>query len=88
MSGLGQLQKNAFDEKDPEKLVELLNFMTEYAKFEIGVKETIKFYSLLSWSQTVLLEKIKANVMGPPKVISPETPEPEESPKPSKGKKK
>lgn len=84
MSGLEELKRGSFDEKDKEKLVEFLNFISENAEFNLGVKEVVSFFNLLSWAQNVLLKKINENIMGTPKVIEPEA---ETEPKKS-GKKK
>jgi hypothetical protein len=72
MSGLGEVKSAAFEAGDKQKAVDLLNFITAHAKFDLGVKEVIEFHQLLSWSQNVLLKKIEANTMGTPKTVEPE----------------
>lgn len=55
--------ENKFSEKDKANLVEFLNFVAEHAKFEMNVKEIIRFYGLLAWAQQELARKIEDNLL-------------------------
>lgn len=78
-----------FKEEDKKKVVDFLNFVANKAKFEVNVKETIEFYSLLSYCQQTLLKKINAHVLDDIKVHEPESEEvPEEVKKKTRTRKK
>lgn len=68
------MDQGKFKEKDSENLAMLLNFIAEKAKFQVDVKDTIKFYGLLVWAQTELSKKIKDNIL---EVLAVHEPEPE-----------
>lgn len=71
-----------WSDKDKEKIVELLNFIAVKAKFEMDVKECIKFYGLLNWAQQELIRKIDMSILEVKAIREPEpAPEPEPQPK-------
>ena len=73
-SSLGNLKVRSFEEADVEKTAELLNFIGKHAKFTLDVQEVIKFYGLLSHTQSVILPKMKQSIMGDVKVHAPAEP--------------
>lgn len=51
-----------FVEKDKEKAVKLLNFISQHGKFDLEVKDIIEFFGLLSWAQKELVPKINDSI--------------------------
>lgn len=80
------MTQKSFKEKDSENIVKLLNFISDKARFNLDVKETITLYGLMAWAQQDLKPKIDAHVMEVKRVV--ENPEPKPEPKKRSSKKK
>ena len=64
------MTENKFTKEDQEKVIEFLNRVAKYAKFnDIDTTELIDYYKSLVYMQTVLLPKIEANVLEVVKVV-------------------
>jgi len=69
-----QLKAKAFEDKDKEKLVELLNLI--HVKISnLNGKEAFEYFKLMQWAQQVLLVKVNQNIMGEMKVHEAPLPE-------------
>lgn len=74
-----------FSEEDKTKLIDFLNMVAKYAKFEFNTEELIKYFKLLSHMQQSVVPKVNANILEIKNVIKPaEAPKPE--PKKSRSK--
>lgn len=61
-----------FNKEDKAKVIEFLNIIAKFAKFEMNTDEIIKYYKSLSFMQTTLLPKIESNILEVIKVVEPE----------------
>ena len=61
-----------FKEEDKEKVIEFLNLVAKYAKFEMNTEELIKYFKALAHMQSSILPKIESNIMEVIKVVEPE----------------
>lgn len=59
-----------FSEKDKDRVIDFLNFVSKKAKFEVDTNECIQYFSLLSYMQKELLPKINSNILEIKKVES------------------
>jgi len=57
------LGKNAFTEEDQNKVIDFLNMIAVNAKFNLGTKELIQYFGLLSHMQKVILPKIQGHIL-------------------------
>lgn len=64
--------ENKFTEDDKNKVIEFLNMVAEYAKFNLDTKEVIQYFGLLSYMQKTLLKKIDSNILEIKKVVEAE----------------
>lgn len=54
---------NGFTDKDKDRVVDFLNFVSNHATFDIKTPEIIKYFQLLSFMQKELLPKINNHVL-------------------------
>ena len=60
----------SFKEEDIKKTVEYLNFINEFSKFkDLGNKEIIQYFQLLSYMQKNVLPKMEANIAEIKKIV-------------------
>lgn len=64
---LGALKEHSFDETDVEQFAKLLNLTHEHVS-NLDGKKAFEYFKLMSWAQQKMMPKIKAHVMGEPKV--------------------
>lgn len=82
-----ELKAKSFEEKDVENFASLVNLMhTRIAG--LSGKEAFEYFKLMQWAQHHMLPKIKQNVMGDPKIVTPEKDNKENKKKSSKKDKK
>lgn len=79
---LQKLKEHSFEEADVEQFAKLLNLMHEHVNGLDG-KKAFEYFKLMSWAQQKMMPKIKAHVLGEPKIHESE----EEQPKKAKAKK-
>lgn len=71
--------KNAFTDDDKKKVVELLNFVAERARFpDWKTEDTVRHFKLLAHMQQVVLPKIEANIFEMGEVVQAAKPENDE----------
>jgi uncharacterized protein YeeX (DUF496 family) len=69
----------SFSEADKQKVIEFLNTVAKYAKFEMKTEEIVSYFKLLAHMQQTILPKIDANILEVLKVGK--VPEIQEEPK-------
>ena len=55
--------ENKFKEEDRKKVVNFLNMVTKYARFNVDTTELIEYFQGLSYMHKVVLPKIEANCL-------------------------
>ena len=63
---------NRFTEEDKKKVIEFLNLVAKYAKFNMDTTEIIAYFHSLSYMQRTILPKIEANTLEVVRVVSTE----------------
>ena len=66
------MTKMKFTEEDKKRVIEFLNAVAKYAKFEVSTDELISYFKSLAHMQQVILPKIEANILEVVKVVEPE----------------
>jgi len=64
--------KNNLNEDDQKKFVSFLNYVAKYAKFTVNTEELIEYFKLLSHMQTILVPKIRDNILEVVRVVEAE----------------
>jgi hypothetical protein len=63
-----ELKEKSFEEADVEKLVKLLNLV--HTKISgLSGEEAFEYFKLMAWAQNTVLNKMKAHVLGEPKIV-------------------
>lgn len=75
------MHENKFTEKDKEKLIEYVNFISTKAKFDdFTTQDAIKYFGMLTFIQKQLIPKVEANIFEMGEVINaPKDPESNEN---------
>ena len=66
------MEDKYFTEKDKEKVIEFLNFITNNATFELKTQQVISYFKMLSYMQQTLLPKIDKNILEVKRVLEAE----------------
>ena len=64
---LQSLKEKSFEEKDVEQFAKLLNLMHDHITGLDG-KKAFEYFKLMSWAQQAMMPKLKAHVLGEPKI--------------------
>ena len=80
-----ELKTKSFEEKDVEQFAKLLNMVHLHISGLDG-KEAFEYFKLMSWAQQTAMPKIKAHVMGEPKIVEAPPEEPKKRGRPVKAK--
>lgn len=67
--------QNSFKEEDKEKLIEFLNSVAKFARFNVDTNELINYFKLLSYMQTTILPKINSHILEVKRIVEAKTEE-------------